>query len=150
MVFYCINDYEWNVRLFFSFLFISVLLNILVLGAIQILHDTFFGWFNTPLPHVSFFDIPLYQPYPLLAWCDILICPKQYRRPSLFAGVTFHKNTANTKTRHLQHDTRILSCRIVGCIDENYDMSYTIGRMADLSFDTKRLSHICVVYSRFF
>ena len=40
--------------------------------------------------------------------------------------------------RDLQHDTRIESCRIVCRIDEKYDLSYSIGRMANSSFDTKR------------
>jgi len=53
-------------------------------------------------------------------------------------------------TRHLHHETRIESGHIVYRIDEKYDMSYSVGRMANPSFDAKRLSYICVAYSRTF
>jgi hypothetical protein len=52
--------------------------------------------------------------------------------------------------RHLQHDTRIVSCRIVGRIDENYDMSYIISRIVNSFCDTKRMSYSNFVYSRTF
>ena len=50
--------------------------------------------------------------------------------------------------RHLQHDTRIESCRIVCHKYENYDMSYRVGRIANSFHDTKRLSYTYVVYCR--
>ena len=64
----------------------------------------------------------------------------------MFAGRVFENPALETSFiqlvsllfRHLQHDTRIESCRIVCRIDEKYDLSYSIGRMADSSFDTKR------------
>ena len=52
--------------------------------------------------------------------------------------------------RDLQHDTHIESCRFVCRIDEKYDLSYSIGRMANSPCDTKRLSYIYVVHYRTF
>ena len=46
------------------------------------------------------------------------------------------------KIKHLQHDTRIESCRIVCHKVQNYDTSYRVGRIANSLFDTKRLSFI--------
>jgi len=49
-------------------------------------------------------------------------------------------------TRDLQHATPIESFRIVCRINEIYEKSYSIGCMANSSFDTKRYSYIYVVY----
>ncbi len=46
------------------------------------------------------------------------------------------------KSRHLQHDIRMQSCRIV-CLTKNiYDMSYRVGRRAALDYDCPRQSRI--------
>ncbi len=50
--------------------------------------------------------------------------------------------------RHLQHESRICSCRIVYRENQNYDKSYRAGRIVNTSYEMKRLTHIYVVYSR--
>ncbi len=57
----------------------------------------------------------------------------------------FRKNS-----RHLQHEPRIESCRIVCRIYKNYDPSYNNSCIAYSSFDTRRLSYSSVVYSLIF
>ena len=51
-------------------------------------------------------------------------------------------------TRHLQHDIHIQPCRIVCHIVKIYDMSYRVGRRADLDYECMRLLHTKVVYCR--
>ena len=48
-------------------------------------------------------------------------------------------------TRHLQHDTRIDSFRVVYRRVENYDMPYRVGRIANSSMEIKWLSYVSVI-----
>jgi len=49
----------------------------------------------------------------------------------LLGGVVIHRKYV----RHLQHEIRIESQRIVSHTYKIYDMSYTVGRLADLTYD---------------
>jgi len=40
--------------------------------------------------------------------------------------------------RDLQHETRIELCGIVCCRNEKYEVLYSVGHMANSSFDTKQ------------
>ena len=44
----------------------------------------------------------------------------------------------DVKTRHLQHDIRIESFRVVSYTLQTYDMSYKVGRMADTTYASLR------------
>ena len=48
-------------------------------------------------------------------------------------------------TRHLQHDTRIDSLRVVYRRVENYDMPYRVGRIVNSSLEIKRLWYVNVI-----
>ena len=63
----------------------------------------------------------------------------------MFRLRVLHKKTS-ILIRHLQHDIRTESFRIASHTYLTYDMSYEVGRMADMTYDSVRLIVYQVVY----